>query len=494
MRLLALLLCLLPLLARAELPESIQRALKAANIPPSSVGLWVAPATGGAPLIQHNADKALNPASVMKLVTTSAALDVLGPAYTWSTEAYLGGPLSNGVLVGDLVLRGSGDPSLSWDKLGQFLRELRGRGIQDIRGDLVLDRSLFAGLPPANGNFDDQPLRAYNAQPDALLVNFKALTLRLTPSAQGIEAVAMTPYAPLIIDNQLRIITTPCSDWRNGFTTELESVGEGLRVRLKGNLSASCGERLLHLAVQDGPRFAAGIFRALWSELGGTWQGRVREGTMPTGVQPYAIWKSPPLSDIVRDINKFSNNVMARQLFLTLGTRSGDAGSSISPTSAASPQQATATIRDWLRQNRVDMPELVLENGSGLSRIERATAGGLGRLLQQQWQSPRMPILVSSLPVAGSDGTARRRFSERAVSGRAYLKTGSLNDVMAHAGYVQDAQARWYVLVWIINDPNAGAGEAATTLSTDWVFEQAGARASCCQSGERSPGAERRGR
>lgn len=488
-------LALAPGLSQATLPEPVARALKAANIPQGNVALWVGPADGGPAIMTHNADKPFNPASVMKLLTTTASLDLLGPNFSWTTEAYANGTLRNGVLTGDLVLRGSGDPALSWDRFGQLLRDLRGRGLREIHGDLVLDRSLFDN-PAANGpDFDDQPLRAYNALPDALLVNFKAFTLRLTPqeARQPIAAVPMTPFAPITLDNQLRATAGACGDWRGGIATELRVDDKGMALRLTGSMPASCGEHLLNLTVQDGPRFAAGIFRALWSELGGSWQGKVREGSAPIEQTPLAVWRSPPLENVVRDINKYSNNVMARELFLTLSSRatnanSIDANAASAPpaaSAAATPRQSEEVLRAWLRRNHIEMPALVLENGSGLSRNERVSAEGLANLLQYAWHSPRMPILVASLPIAGDDGTAKRRFSARPVSGRAYLKTGSLDNVMSIAGYVQDAYGHWLVLVIMINDPHAELAEAATIQAADWVYERTAATATCCARNDR---------
>lgn len=459
--------------AHAALPDAIAMPLKAAGIPAVHVALWIGPANGGAPSLQHNVSSAFNPASVMKLVTSSAALDLLGPSYVWNTEVYAQGDLREGVLSGNLVLRGGGDPALTWDRFGTFLRELRSRGVRDIRGDLVIDRSLFAAAEKTT--FDDQPQRAYNAAPDALLVNFKAISVRLTPqlSNQPIGAISLVPLAPFIIDNKLIAIAGPCADWRVGIRTELLTQGETQTLRLTGSMPASCGEKQLNLAMHDGLRLAGNIFRAVWAELGGTLSGVVREGNAPTGLLPLAIWHSPTLAEVLRDMNKYSNNVMARHVFLTLGATTVTAMNARQPLTTALAEQR---IREWLSMRQLDLPGLVLENGSGLSRNERISAAGLGALLQSMWQSPRMPDLVASLSIAGEDGTAKRRFGAQAVSGRAYLKTGSLNDVMSTAGFVQDASGQWQVFVMMINDPRADLAEAATIAAVNFT-QQGGTRA-----------------
>ncbi|MEC5385630.1 D-alanyl-D-alanine carboxypeptidase/D-alanyl-D-alanine-endopeptidase [Uliginosibacterium sp. H3] len=461
-------LCCVSLGAQAALPDAVAAALKTAGIPASHVALWMAPASGGAPTLQHNITDAFNPASVMKLVTSSAALEVLGPSFTWSTDAFVQGELRDGVLNGNLVLRGGGDPALTWDRFGNFLRELRSRGLRDIRGDLVIDRSLFA--PTGNEDFDDEPTRAYNAGPDALLVNFKAISIRLTPTAIGasLQAVNLVPMT-LGIDNKLIATTGPCPNWRGSIRSEVVTLGDSQRLRLSGSMPASCGEKVLNLAMHDGLRLAGNIFRALWAEMGGSLNGTVREGNAPSDLAPFASWRSPALTEVLRDMNKYSNNVMARHVLLTLGTATMPTASPAIPRQPLTPAQGAQRVREWLSLRQIDQAGLVLENGSGLSRRERISAASLGNMLQMMWLSPRMPDLVASLPIAGEDGTARRRFGAQAVSGRAYLKTGSLNDVMSTAGFVQDVAGQWQVFVLMINDPRAEMAEAATIAAVGFA-------------------------
>jgi serine-type D-Ala-D-Ala carboxypeptidase/endopeptidase (penicillin-binding protein 4) len=461
--------------AFAVLPDAVAAALKSAGIPASHVALWMAPANGGAPTLQHNVAEPFNPASVMKLVTSSAALEILGPGYTWSTDAFIQGELRDGVLNGNLILRGGGDPALTWDRFGNFLRELRSRGLRDIRGDLVIDRSLFA--PSGTEDFDDQPTRAYNAAPDALLINFKAISVRLTPGAIGtpIQAISLVPLAPFVIDNKLLTTSGACPDWRGGIRSEIITQGDAQRLRLTGSMPASCGEKQLNLAMHDGLRLVGNVFRALWAEMGGSLSGTVREGSAPTDSAPLATWRSPGLSEVLRDMNKYSNNVMARHVFLTLGMTVLPDMLSAEPRPPLVPAKGAQRIREWLSLRQIDQTGLVLENGSGLSRRERISASSLGNMLQMMWHSPRMPDLVASLPIAGEDGTARRRFGTQAVSGRAYLKTGSLNDVMATAGFVQDVAGQWQVFVLMINDPRAEMAEAATIAAVNFA-QQGGTR------------------
>src|SRR5262249_5420822 len=158
--------------------------------------------------------------------------------------------------------------------------------------------------------------------------------------------------------------------------------------------------------------------------------GGLKERRLPPNAQPFATLESPPLYDIVRDVNKLSNNVMARQIFLTLGAARYP--------SPATPAKASDAVKQWLKSHKISIPGLVLDNGSGLSRRERITAGGLTRLLLAADAASVRDEFASSLAVAAMDGTVQRRFQTGTVAGQALLKTGSLDGVRSLAGYVID--------------------------------------------------------
>jgi D-alanyl-D-alanine carboxypeptidase/D-alanyl-D-alanine-endopeptidase (penicillin-binding protein 4) len=240
-------------------------------------------------------------------------------------------------------------------------------------------------------------------------------------------------------------------------------IPEGKRQRLEvnGSYSRQCGSRTVNLAPLPADAHASGLILALWQELGGRVDGQVRPGLTPADAVLLARHDSAPLSDVVRDINKFSNNVMARQLFLTLGNHGAPASS----------ERATARLADWLRSRRLNFPELVIDNGSGLSRSERISAGNMNRLLLDAWRSPVMPEFIASLPLAGVDGTMKKRLNGDAASGRAHIKTGTLNGVRTAAGYVLDTGGRRHALSFFINDPRAQAGGEAIDALLNWLAE-----------------------
>jgi D-alanyl-D-alanine carboxypeptidase/D-alanyl-D-alanine-endopeptidase (penicillin-binding protein 4) len=458
--------------ARAsDFPAPVAQALKSAGIPQGAAALWVAEVDAGKPRLAVNARAALNPASTMKLVTTYAALDLLGPAYVWKTEAFAAGTLNDGVLSGDLHLKGGGDPKLTYDQFGRLLRQIRARGIREIRGDLVLDRSAFAGNGNDPGRFDAQPMRPYNVSPDALLLNFKAVTLQLVPDAANRKLLVGMEPAPANLDlvNQITLGNgsgngNGCGDWKERLRADVFSHGPTTRLVLTGVFPQACEEQRWNIAVQDHPHFVLGVFRQLWAEFGGTFSGGVRDGAVPAEARAVGVLPSPTLAEVVRDINKFSNNVMARQLFLTLGMEAGHR-----PAGAA---EADAAIRAWLDARGLSVPELVLENGSGLSRRERISAEGLGRLLQAAWRSAVMPELMASLPVTATDGTMRKRLKQNGVAGQAHIKTGSLEGVRSIAGYVLDKTGRRWIVVFFVNHANAGGAQAAQDALLQWVHER----------------------
>ncbi|HXU93678.1 MAG TPA: D-alanyl-D-alanine carboxypeptidase/D-alanyl-D-alanine-endopeptidase [Gallionella sp.] len=449
--------------AAAALPKPVQAALKQAGIPLSAIGVVVQQTGARSPLISVNAKQAMNPASTMKLLTTYAGLELLGPAYAWKTEAYLDGELKDGVLQGNLILKGYGDPKLTLEQFWLWLRELRARGLRDIRGDLVLDRSFF-DLPPYDpAAFDNDPVRAYNVGPDALLLNFNTLRLRYLPNGNGMKIISDPPLEGIRLDNLLVPLPAPsCDNWDDTIRVQ----PEGDSVVLQGGYPGECGEREHNLSVIPHTRYVDALFRTLWHELSGILEGKARDGAVSANAQLFSTHYSAPLGEIIRDINKFSNNVMARQLFLTLGA---------SPAAGAEPvslERSTQTVHAWLSGKHLDFPELVLENGAGLSRNERISAQHLAQLLQSAAQSPLSAELAASLPILGVDGSVRKRLRESPSAGHAHLKTGTLEGVKTIAGYVRSQTGDEWIVVFLINHPNAKLGQLAQDALIEWLQQQ----------------------
>jgi D-alanyl-D-alanine carboxypeptidase/D-alanyl-D-alanine-endopeptidase (penicillin-binding protein 4) len=327
-----------------------------------------------------------------------------------------------------------------------------------VSGDIVLDRSAFENtIENDPGAFDGEPLRPANVQPSALLLNQRSVVHTFVPDeAAGVARVLVEPaLAQAQVDRTVPLVAGPCGDWRSGLKASFEAG----RTRFAGFYPAGCGELNWAIADPQPASYDARLLQAMWLELGGQLSGTVREGPAPAEARPSFEIRSPPLAELVRDINKFSNNLMAQQLFLTLGLQGRRS------TTAEGARQA---VSSWLAERTGELgPDTLIDNGSGLSRRTRISALRLARLLQQVNDSPTMSELMSSLPISGLDGTLRR---SRATPGRAHLKTGSLRDVAGVAGWVLSNSGKRYLLVALINHPNANAARPALDAVVQWTM------------------------
>jgi D-alanyl-D-alanine carboxypeptidase/D-alanyl-D-alanine-endopeptidase (penicillin-binding protein 4) len=442
---------------QADLPEPLAKALRQASVPESAVSLLIQRLDSVVSDVAHYAAQASNPASVMKLLTTLAALDTLGPAYTWRTRVLVDGQVVDGVLHGHLILQGGGDPSLTQERFGSLLREVRARGIREILGDVILDNSLYAIELPEPGDFDQAPLKPYNANPAPLLVNYNAVTLRLSPVDARLSARLEPPSLPVELTGALDAQGV-CTDWQD----QLDIQRNGDILRISGRYPLACGERSLWLNLMCPAATAATAFKSLWQELGGVHTGQMRLGQTPTTARLWLEHESIPLSLIVRDINKFSNNVMAKMLFLNLGTARYGA--------PATWEKGQAAMLAWLTDRGLNFPEVVVENGSGLSRLERISPASMATLLTWAARQPLYYDFAASLPALGQDGTQKRRLNGTPLAGRAWLKSGSLNGIRNLAGYFMDAEGRRKVLVLFINHANPAQALQAQQAILTWAL------------------------
>ncbi|CCD37331.1 D-alanyl-D-alanine carboxypeptidase [Candidatus Paraburkholderia kirkii UZHbot1] len=455
-------------LPAGPLPASVMAALARAHVPLLSMSVVVQRIGAPVPLAAINANEPMLPASTMKLVTTYAGLSMLGPDYRWKTTAYADGALdAQGVLHGNLYIQGTGDPKLVPEKLIDLVDQIRKNGIMGIDGALVLDKRYFDASTRDLPAFDDDDSAPYNVGPDPLLYAFKSLSFTLTPGADGQVAIDVLPQlAQLRIDNELRVTRGACvGSLQAASPSVAQTQGGFVQASFIGDYPLRCGSRTVNVAALDHSTFFAGGFLALWKQAGGTFQGTTREGPTPSNARLVGTHRSPVLSDVVRDINKFSNNVMARNLFLMIG-----AAQLKPPATTAKSAQA---IQAFLRRSALPMSGLTLDNGSGLSRDEHISAASLADLLLAANASPVAQVFVESLPIAGVDGTMRNRLTNAGALGNAHIKTGTLRDVRAIAGYVGAANGESYVVVSFINDPRAEAARAAHDALLEWVYEGA---------------------
>jgi serine-type D-Ala-D-Ala carboxypeptidase/endopeptidase (penicillin-binding protein 4) len=464
--------------AHAQLPEPVAQLLEAARIPQEAMGAVVL--RNGAPLLMHGAERSMQPASTMKVLTTMAALEQLGPIFRGRTEMRTSAELVRGVLRGDLYLRGGADADFNEDVLTRMLQELRNQGIWRIQGNIVLDRQLFqpAQPDPHAPPFDEYPYAYYNVVPDALLLNTNLLRLELRATGSQLAAVMLPAMDKVALKADLKLVDAPCAQWETGWKPPEAVRTDGkINVLLRGTFPRDCSTST-SINVLDRHDYLERLLRITWKRLGGVLNGDVREadaaGATPPTARQLAAHVSRPLPELLRDINKQSDNTLARTLYLSLGSLEADSalGSHpLPPATDSTAVRAEQRIRAWLQERGIATEGLVLENGSGLSRLERVTPAQLAAVLQAGQRSLWMPEFVSSLPIAGLDGTMRKRLKDSPATLHARLKTGSLRGVVAIAGYVPDAGGQPCVVVAFINDEHVanGAGRAVLDALVDWV-------------------------
>ena len=443
------------------LPASIKQALESENVSLDSVSIYVKRVDAPQSVISLNADTPRNPASVMKLLTSYAALDLLGPTYRWKTQFLARTVPSQGKLTGGLWVKGAGDPSFNDAALLEVASELKQKyQLEEICCELNIDSTLFPAQSFDASAFDGKPYRAYNAPAEAVMINQQALRLQLMVVNDKVLVIAYPKWKSLTIQANVKAVGGECNDWKSG----LQIQREGQRLDVRGNFPVSCGNKYFDVNWQNGTEYFSHIMHAACEQVGVRDILKVQSNQVPGDALLLTEHVSPTLADVLRDMNKASNNVIARALYLTL-SRVGD------ETQIASPARSEQNLRTWLQKKGWNFSELVLENGSGLSRLERINAMHLGLLLDDAFHSAVMPELMASLPIYGLDGSLTRH-KESALFGRAHLKTGSLESVRAIAGYVIDAKGRYWSVVFMANGDKASETKKAQDALLTWVYQQ----------------------
>ncbi|MGB9990523.1 D-alanyl-D-alanine carboxypeptidase/D-alanyl-D-alanine-endopeptidase [Massilia sp. SM-13] len=569
-------------LAQASLPEPVARLAAAGGIPEDAIGVLVL--RGDNVLVANLPEQPRTPASTMKLVTTMVGLEELGPVFRGRTELRSSGDIVNGVLKGDLILRGGADPDFNEDAFVHMLEKLRMQGIKRIAGDLVLDRQLWqpSRLDLGVAPFDEAPEAYYNVIPDALLLNMNMLRIELSSDDKALRFNHLPALERVSVQSDMTLVDADCAKWEDGWKIPNYSrKGDRIIVELHGTFPRNC-KKVTSINVLDRQEYAARLFRSIWTRLGGSFGGKVRDvglaehtawieraaashaagaapkatadadpsaplpavtvgaGLAPDGTRLLAEHVSRALPEIVRDTNKPSDNALARTIFLSLGSLQPDpvlgsrplpastqlallsaaahgsggalpaaagaagamaagpasgadanaaagpfqpaateatvAGGAVAPAAlqpvpASTAARAEQVVRNWMRRHGIDDTGLVLENGSGLARIERISPVQMAGVLKAAQKSLWAPEFQSSLPIVGVDGTMRRRLKDSVAASRARIKTGTLRDVVAVAGYVPDADGNQCIVVAMVNHDRAGngIGRGIVDALIDWV-------------------------
>lgn len=450
-----------------QLPKSVLSILSKQKIPAENLSVYIRDLSAENPMLAHHIDELRAPASTVKLVTTYAALKQLGPNYSWGTEAWKRGEIKEGTLHGDLILKGHGDPFLVYERFWKFAHELRDRGLTAINGDIIIDNSYY-NIPEHNRSaFDGQGFRVYNAGATPLMFNFQASRLRLSVPEEDGEQQASVELSPpsthLKIDNQVTLVNGRCK--RQHGRPKLSWKEDGVLL-VKGSFSRQCKTRFIMRLVSEPDQHVFDAFVEFWRDLGGEFNGQLKIGKINGDDELFHRYSSPTLGDQIRLINKWSNNVMTRQLFLTTGASYFGA--------PATDQKAREAISAILQQQGIDTDGMIVDTGSGLSRKSRITARQMAQLLELAYRDAFMPEFMSSMSLPGLDGTLASRFKNEDLKGRSHLKTGTLNNVTAISGYMLNRKGRRLVVVIQHNGRKASSSAGAKVQNEilRWAFEQ----------------------
>lgn len=431
------------------------------GLPPDAVGYAIAVLDSeGRPLrwIEHQPTRPFNPASTMKLVTTRAAFDLLGPDHHFRTRLLMTGRLVGSQLNGSLYFQGGGDPKLLIEDLKEIVARLRAIGVKEIRGNWVLDGSRFREPQKSAAAFDGQPLKPYNVTPHAAMMNFKAVRLTLQRKGGRILTSLDPALAGVRVRSSISSRKGGCGANQLAITQATPGV-----IQVSGLLGQQCPATDFFISPFDHTEFAFRLFSEAWRASGGEIRARPQSGETPTSARLLLDWDSPRrLIDLLGDINKMSNNPMARMVFLNLSAEQGGPGTA---------EDARERVRTWLARRSLSFPELVLDNGSGLSRNERISPRSMTLLLNDGFLMPNPFDWVNTLPVVGVEGTVRRRFGDNPAAGRAWVKTGTLEGVKAQAGYVMTSQQHWVAFTVFVNHPEAAKAAASFEHLLGWIVE-----------------------
>jgi D-alanyl-D-alanine carboxypeptidase/D-alanyl-D-alanine-endopeptidase (penicillin-binding protein 4) len=470
-----------------HIPKVVAASLEKSQIPKEAISISVVKIEAGRSgkitaktEVDWRAKQAMNPASTMKLVTTLTGLDVLGPQYRWRTNVYTDGFIRQGTLKGNLYLQGTGDPKLVPEEMAKMMKALQNLGIQKIDGNLFFDRSAYAPNVMESNSIDGESLRAYNVPPDPLLYAFRTLSFQLGKSrtADFIDISYTPPLSQLKVINQMQLVAQSCDSWKSNIRFNLDPEGDGavtnqlLTAQFSGSFPNSCKGVNYNVVALDANTFLTQGFTAAWELADGTWAKAPtgKSDTVPLAARLLLQFEGITLADDVQDINKYSNNVMARQLMLTLALEKMG--------KPATTENGERVIQSWLKGLELQFPELVIENGSGLSRNEAISAEHMTQLLVAARNLSVADVFYNSLPIAGTDGTMRnrlmahlRKFLHLKKKPEARIKTGSLADVRAISGYVMSKSGKMYAVTSFINHPNAWRGLEAHDQLLAWLLD-----------------------
>ncbi len=443
-----------------SLPAPVLRAMHKQKVLAKNISVSVDPVDGNGLKLNFNDKIPRTPASIEKIVVSALALDILGPARVWKTQALSEAEIENGALKGDLYLMGKGDPTFTAERFWLLLDNLRARGIKDIQGDVYIDRSFFK-LPKHNPfSFDGEGNRPYNLGADATLINYRSQIIQIRPDKE--KGVAYLYPSPRIngvhIPESIPLSQEPCGKWRKQIQPDFSNPKAP---KFLGKFPLRCGKKDFIYTSMTENAYAETVFKSFWRQAGGKWNGKLKTGKAPEESIELAVNYSLPLSQILHYLNKYSNNQIARQLFLTVGKTEKGESKTLS--------KSRTRVETLKKELNIAGNELYVDNGSGLSRNSKMSTRAGNAILLSMWDSPNMAEFMASLPISGVDGTMRKR---KVATGYAHIKTGYIANTRSIAGFVRGKSGKFYAVTAIVNGPEALGSLPVLDAVINWIYQQ----------------------
>lgn len=408
----------------------------------SSVGFYAKSLKSGQVLHQYNETKLLSTASCMKLVTTAAALDKWGTNRQFRTGFYTDGKLENGILKGNLFVKGFGDPYLVTEKLLKFIYHLKAAGWTSITGDIIADDSFLSDSPNAETND-----RAYSAIGGALGFNFNTVTVFVRPGKKSGDS-AQVFVEP--ISNLFTIVNNAKTGDSNSTTIDNYKVSiqfnkTSMTISVYGVIGIDEKELEIYKRVDDPTRYTATVIQETLKQFGISVQGKIRNGRVPMDAVPLYDLSSYDLSYIISGVNKWSNNYVAGQLLMIMGAEEfGEPGND---------EKGIRAIKPFISKVGISDNEIIMVDGSGLDARNKMTASAIVRLLEYMYNSQWSSEYMSSLSIAGVDGTERKRFKKNGGPAEASrLKIGYLWGVSTLSGFIESKNGDRIAFAILTND------------------------------------------
>jgi len=433
------------------LPHGVEDAIRHSGLPKKDISLIIKEAGNSTDtLAKLNESAVRKPASVIKVLTLYAALLEFGFDHRWRTEFYRNGPIRNGVLEGDLIIKGYGDPTLSSRDLPQIAKALHAKGISKITGHIVIDRSYFRVGAENSSHFDEHPYSPYNAMPDAMMYDERVSIICINPKSGKITKKGADGSYKVI--DQLKKVNQPCRGKYSWVGAKVDPASINPKVILRGKISKQCGERkICKVVTKPYLSFYYALKEALRDE-GIEAKGTMRLQKLPQNAVPLTVHFSKPFEEILAKTAKKSNNLYARHFLLYLGAKRYGAPATL--------EKGRRAIVEILREHgAIGNDILMIDNGSGLSRKAKLNAEILSDMLDHAYER-YAERWMDILSVAGVDGTIKKRFRGTVVKNRAWMKTGTLNRVKNIAGYVKNKHGKLYTVVILVNT-NKGRWKAS---------------------------------